>query len=60
MPAKSLTIKQRLNNVLAHHTGQPLDVIERDTDRDNFMDAEDAVKYGLVDQVMSRRGGAAE
>lgn len=55
-----MTIKQRLNNVLAHHTGQPLDVIERDTDRDNFMDAEDAVKYGLVDQVMSRRGGAAE
>ncbi len=50
-----LTIKQKLNNVLAHHTGQPIDVIERDTDRDNFMDAEDAVKYGLVDQVMDRR-----
>ena len=50
-----LTIKQKLNNVLAHHTGQPLEVIERDTDRDNFMNAEDAVKYGLVDQVMDRR-----
>ena len=50
-----LTIKQKLNNVLAHHTGQPIEVIERDTDRDNFMDAEDAVKYGLVDQVMASR-----
>ncbi|WP_263079467.1 ATP-dependent Clp endopeptidase proteolytic subunit ClpP [Endozoicomonas sp. Mp262] len=50
-----LTIKHKLNNVLAHHTGQPLEVIERDTDRDNFMDAEEAVKYGLVDQVMDRR-----
>ncbi|MGB1271205.1 MAG: ATP-dependent Clp endopeptidase proteolytic subunit ClpP [Endozoicomonas sp.] len=50
-----LTIKQKLNNVLAHHTGQPLDIIERDTDRDNFMDAEEAVKYGLVDQLMSSR-----
>ncbi|MDD7805296.1 MAG: ATP-dependent Clp endopeptidase proteolytic subunit ClpP [Endozoicomonas sp. (ex Botrylloides leachii)] len=52
-----LTIKQELNNVLAHHTGQPLEVIERDTDRDNFMNAEEAVKYGLVDQVMDRRQG---
>ena len=55
-----LTIKYRLNSVLAHHSGQPMDVIERDTDRDNFMDAEDAVKYGLVDQVMNQRGGIAE
>ncbi|MGY0216023.1 ATP-dependent Clp endopeptidase proteolytic subunit ClpP [Endozoicomonadaceae bacterium StTr2] len=50
-----LTIKSKLNNVLAHHTGQPLDVIERDTDRDNFMDAEQAVKYGLVDKALDRR-----
>ncbi len=53
-----MTIKQKLNNVLAHHTGQSLDVIERDTDRDNFMDAEDAVKYGMVDQVMTERAGS--
>ncbi len=50
-----LHIKQRLNEVLAHHTGQPMDVIERDTDRDNFMSADDSVNYGLVDQVMNRR-----
>ncbi|WP_330926090.1 ATP-dependent Clp endopeptidase proteolytic subunit ClpP [Candidatus Sororendozoicomonas aggregata] len=50
-----LHIKQRLNEVLAHHTGQPMDVVERDTDRDNFMSAEDSVNYGLVDQVMTRR-----
>ncbi|GAA5190977.1 ATP-dependent Clp endopeptidase proteolytic subunit ClpP [Ferrimonas gelatinilytica] len=48
-------IKHKLNTLLAEHTGQPLDVIERDTDRDNFMSAEDSVKYGLVDSVLSRR-----
>ena len=42
-----LTIKQKLNNLLAEHTGQPLEVIERDTDRDNFMSADQAVEYGL-------------
>ncbi|MCX8802062.1 ATP-dependent Clp endopeptidase proteolytic subunit ClpP [Vibrio parahaemolyticus] len=51
-----LTIKQKLNNLLAEHTGQPLEVIERDTDRDNFMSAEQAVKYGIVDAVLSHRG----
>lgn len=50
-----LTIKQRLNNLLAEHTGQPLEVIERDTDRDNFMAAQDAVNYGLVDAVLNKR-----
>lgn len=50
-----LTIKDKLNKVLAHHTGQPLEVVERDTDRDNFLAAEDAVEYGLVDKVMDRR-----
>ncbi|HCH3316454.1 TPA: ATP-dependent Clp endopeptidase proteolytic subunit ClpP [Vibrio parahaemolyticus] len=48
-----LTIKQKLNNLLAEHTGQPLEVIERDTDRDNFMSAEQAVEYGIVDAVLS-------
>ncbi len=50
-----LTIKKRLNNMLAEHTGQPLEVVERDTDRDNFMSAEQAVEYGLVDAVLSNR-----
>ena len=51
-----LSIRSKLNHVLAHHTGQPLEVIERDTDRDNFMDGDEAVAYGLIDQVMNRRG----
>lgn len=50
-----LTIKQRLNGLLAEHTGQPLEVVERDTDRDNFMSADQAVEYGLVDAVLSKR-----
>jgi len=50
-----LTIKKRLNSMLAEHTGQPLEVVERDTDRDNFMSAEQAVEYGLVDAVLSNR-----
>ena len=50
-----LTIRERLNKVMAEHTGQPMEVIERDTDRDNFMSGEEAVKYGLIDQVLSRR-----
>ncbi|WP_120995560.1 ATP-dependent Clp endopeptidase proteolytic subunit ClpP [Stutzerimonas urumqiensis] len=50
-----LTIRERLNKVLAEHTGQPMDVIARDTDRDNFMSGEEAVKYGLIDQVLTRR-----
>ncbi|WP_028237827.1 ATP-dependent Clp endopeptidase proteolytic subunit ClpP [Stutzerimonas azotifigens] len=50
-----LTIRERLNKVLAEHTGQPLDVIARDTDRDNFMSGEQAVEYGLIDQVLTRR-----
>ena len=51
-----LTIKQKLNNLLAEHTGQPLEVIERDTDRDNFMSADQAVEFGIVDAVLSHRG----
>lgn len=47
-----LKMKDRLNKILAKHTGQKLQVIERDTDRDNFMSADDAVKYGLADKVI--------
>lgn len=49
-----LTIKKKLNTLLAEHTGQPLEVVERDTDRDNFMSAEQSVEYGLVDAVLER------
>ncbi|EOW9172549.1 ATP-dependent Clp endopeptidase proteolytic subunit ClpP [Vibrio cholerae] len=50
-----LTIKNKLNRLLAEHTGQPIEVIERDTDRDNFMSADQAVEYGLVDAVLKHR-----
>lgn len=50
-----LKIKQTLNERLAFHTGQPLERIERDTDRDNFMSADQAVEYGIVDAVLSKR-----
>ena len=50
-----LYIKKRLNEILANNTGQPLTRIENDTDRDFFMSAEEAVTYGLVDQVISRK-----
>jgi ATP-dependent Clp protease protease subunit len=50
-----LYLKERLNQLLAHHTGQPVERIARDTDRDNFMSGEDAQAYGLIDQVLSKR-----
>lgn len=50
-----LSIRERLNKVLAHHTGQSLDVIARDTDRDNFMGADASVEYGLIDKVLTNR-----
>ena len=50
-----LYLRSRLNDMLAHHTGQPLERIEKDTDRDNFMSAAAAVEYGLVDKVLTRR-----
>ena len=50
-----LYLKQKLNQMLAKHTGQSVETIEHDTDRDNFLSAEDAVKYGLVDQVLDKR-----
>ncbi len=54
-----LYLKDKLNGMLAKHTGQPIEVIERDTDRDNFMSAEQAVNYGLVDKVLENREQAA-
>lgn len=49
-----LRLREELNGVLAHHTDQPIEVIAQDTDRDNFMSAEDAKAYGLIDEVLTR------
>jgi ATP-dependent Clp protease protease subunit len=51
-----LDTRERLNRILAHHSGQSIDQIKLDTERDNFMSAEQAVAYGLVDSVLTRRG----
>jgi len=53
-----LALRDRLNQILARHTGQPLENIECDTDRDNFMGAQAAVEYGLVDAVLNKRQAA--
>ena len=50
-----LSLKARLNEVMAHHTGQSVETIARDTERDNFKSAEEAKAYGLIDQVIARR-----
>ncbi len=50
-----LTLRDRLNSTLAKHTGQPIERIAKDTDRDNFMDSEAAKAYGIVDAVIDRR-----
>ena len=50
-----LYLKARLNDMLAKHTGQSIEAIERDTDRDNFMSADESVNYGLVDKVLTSR-----
>ena len=50
-----IAIKERLNQILSEQTGQPLDVITKDTDRDNFMTAQQAKEYGLVDNVLDHR-----
>jgi ATP-dependent Clp protease protease subunit len=50
-----LRIKKKLNDILSERTGQPLDVIEKDTDRDNFMTAEEAKAYGLVDEIITKK-----
>lgn len=49
-----LRTKKRLNEILAANTGQPIEVIEQDTERDNYMTAEEAVKYGLVDAILTK------
>jgi len=51
-----LGMKKKLNELMAHHTGQPVERIEKDTDRDNFLSAAEAQDYGLIDKVLSKRG----
>jgi ATP-dependent Clp protease protease subunit len=50
-----LSTRERLNQILAKHTGQPLETITKDTDRDFFMSADESVEYGLVDQKLEKR-----
>jgi ATP-dependent Clp protease, protease subunit len=54
-----LYLRRRLNEMMAKHTGQPIEVIEKDTDRDNFMSADEAKQYGIIDQVLVSRDTAA-
>ncbi len=55
-----LIIRKKLNELMAEHTGQPLEVIERDTERDRFMNAEESKAYGLVDEVVNQRRTTAQ
>ena len=55
-----LTIRKRLNGILAHHSGQDINKIQKDTDRDNFMNGEEALEYGLIDSVLSNRPDETE
>ncbi|MEW8315124.1 MAG: ATP-dependent Clp endopeptidase proteolytic subunit ClpP [Candidatus Thiodiazotropha endolucinida] len=55
-----LLLRERLNSILAHHTGQSLEKIGEDTERDNFMGGEESVAYGLIDSVLSNREGVAD
>jgi ATP-dependent Clp protease protease subunit len=55
-----LRVRERLNAILAKHTGQSLENVQRDTERDNFMSADEAVKYGLVDAVLTSRQAAKD
>ena len=55
-----LLVRERLNRILATHTGQPMERIQADTDRDNFMGAEQSRDYGLIDDILVARGAPAE
>ena len=52
---RMLKIKENLNKILSETTGQPIDIVKQDTERDNFMDAEEALKYGLIDNIVTKR-----
>jgi ATP-dependent Clp protease protease subunit len=50
-----MRIKHKLNSILAENSSQPYEVVERDTDRDNYMSADDALEYGLIDEIIVKR-----
>ncbi len=52
---ETLFLKNRLNEIMAKHTGQSIEIVERDTDRDNFLSAEDSLKYGIIDKILENR-----
>ena len=54
MPVRFFVCVKELNGILASRSGQDIEVVARDTDRDNFMSAQDAVEYGLIDEVLTR------
>ena len=51
-------MKDRLNKLMSEHTGQPLETVERDTDRDHYMSAAEALEYGIVDKIINKRDRA--
>lgn len=53
-----LKVKENLNKILAKHTSQPIEKVERDTDRDYFMDADEAKKYGIIDSILKNKGNS--
>jgi len=55
-----LKVRQRLNEIMAQHTGQPIERIEKDTDRDYYMSAEEAKEYGIIDEVIAKRGAGGD
>jgi ATP-dependent Clp protease protease subunit len=55
---ETLFLKNRLNEIMAKHTGQPIETVEKDTDRDNFLSAEEAQKYGIIDRILENRSQA--
>jgi len=55
-----LLVRDRLNHIMVKHTGQPLETIEQDTERDNFMSGEESVEYGLIDKVLMERPSESE
>ncbi len=55
-----LSIRDKLNKILAYHTGQPLEKIQQDTDRDNFLSSDDSVSYGLIDKVLTNRAAVSD
>ena len=50
-----MKLKDRLNGIIAKHTGRPIDQITKDTDRDNFMSADEAKTYGIIDEIIDKR-----